>query len=106
MPELKLINFKVKESEKHLWQSCAHEEKMSFSKWIRVQCAKRATELRAGNSAEESVVPNDPVAGSTPAQPTTAIDIVARAREALKRGTCENRVPKGTFCKRCSRIHA
>lgn len=103
----KLVNFKAQPEEHEAWKEAAHQARMSFGKWARLQLNRG---LDSSTVEPRLVEPTD--AGSTPVpapvkEKTTALaqELVERA-VASKNNKCERRLPKGTFCKSCGRIHA
>lgn len=99
MGDSKIMNMRVPVEDKAAWEEEAYRLRISLSKWIRDTC-----NAALGGSS----VPVPPIHVY---QPEGRKKPKAVAAEMIHRGLstvtaeCSNRVPKGSFCKRCGRTH-
>lgn len=89
---MKTVTLKVPEEDAARWKEEAHELRLSLSELIRQRM----------NGAPPIMFTTTP-----PFVGTTATNLVAQTASvtSLKSGPCENRLPKGSFCKQCGKLH-
>lgn len=95
----KLVNFKASPEQHAAWQDAAYQRRMSFGRWAREQL---------NNGLSVSVSSPALVQGAPPPEVKDNLEGLARElvqRAKVKGAKCERRMPKGTFCKACGRIH-
>lgn len=97
MPELKLINFKATPDEIANWKGHARSGGRTLSAWIRSRL-----NAEGGTTYVRPPLPEYEPPLTRTETALTALEDVARKR---KKGTCVNRLPKGSFCKRCGQTH-
>lgn len=99
MSELKAFMFKGKPEDLERWKIHAHSRGKTLSGLIRYLL-----------DADMGIVKITDLVYVTPepARLPPPMQIATELAEAVKitiKGKCENRVPKGSFCKRCGKIH-
>lgn len=86
---------KVSEEEHERWKTFAQASGMSFNAWARDKLNSIHVPLPIEAGIRKEVVPVSPL------QPPMKLRAEGRARK----GECLNRLPKGSYCKQCGKMH-
>lgn len=102
-PETILVNLRVTEEERSAWADAAYRVRKSRTQWMRDILNATASGIPAHKFVSTPIAEQPPVVNRAN---QIAAELAERAAQSGKQsGKCDNRLPKGTFCKRCGRMH-
>lgn len=99
MSELRAFMFKAKPDHLERWKAHARSRGKTLSGLIRYLLD---ADMGIVQISDLVYVPGEPADLPPPMQIAKEL---SQAVRATVQGKCENRVPKGSFCKRCGKIH-